>query len=495
MVEDMVEKNEKKDFLEFSASVDLDRIIFLDDVWGSQAHAIMLTKQKIITKKELKELLQWLEKAREEFLAGNFKLKEELEDVHMNIEDFISKGAGEELGGKLHTARSRNDQVLVDTKLHLREEILKVEKDIIMLQQAFLKLAKGNEKTIMPGFTHMQHAQPISLAFWATGYVSMLLRDLERFQQTYERVNTNPLGACAMSGTSLPTNREITTKLLGFKEIHEHALDVVSSRDFVVETMADLAILASNISKLAEELVLWNSYEFRFIEIDEKYCSGSSIMPQKKNPDLVELIRGRTGHVYGGLVNILTVTKGLPMGYNRDLQEDKLSLWYSLTVIQSGLTLLAKIVESMKINKGRMRQYATSDFSGATALANYLVVKYSVPFRKSHGTIKELVEELISRGETLENVESVVEILGDKGVKIKASDVTEVLNPEKILESQDSLGGTSPKGVSLMEKKLEEKISEGQKVLDNSQAEIDKAKKLTDEVIKKLLYGSELMDF
>jgi len=373
--------------------------------------------------------------------------------------------------------------------------MLKVEGDIIALQKSFLKLAEGNEKTVMPGFTHMQHAQPISLAFWATGYASMLLRDLERFQQTYERVNMNPLGACAMSGTSLPTNRETTTKLLGFKEVHEHALDVVSSRDFVIETMADLAILASNISKLAEELILWSSDEFRFIEIDDKYCSGSSIMPQKKNPDLLELIRGRTGHVYGGLMNILTVTKGLPMGYNRDLQEDKLSLWYSLTVAQSSLKLLAKIIGSMKLNKSRMEQKTASGFSQATALANYLVVKYKVPFRKSHGMVKELVEELISRGEAMENVESVVEILGDKGVKIKASDVNEVLNPEKILESQGSMGGTSPKEVERMEKALEEKISEGQKVLDDSWAGIDKAKKLSEEVMKKVLYGEELMDF
>ncbi|MBN2518363.1 MAG: argininosuccinate lyase [Candidatus Altiarchaeota archaeon] len=491
----MVEKISKKDFLEFTTSIDLDRVIFLEDVWGSQAHAIMLAKQKIIEKNDLKGLLQWLEKAKNEFLAGNFRLDEELEDVHMNVEDFVKKGCGDEVGGKLHTARSRNDQVIVDTKLHLREEILKLQEGIIGLQKAFLKVAKGNEKTIMPGFTHMQHAQPMSFAFWATGYVSMLARDLERLQQAYDRVNINPLGACAMSGTSLPTDRTITTKLLGFREIHEHALDAVSSRDFIIETLADVAILASNLSKLAEELVLWSSYEFSFIEIDEAYCSGSSIMPQKRNPDVAELVRGRTGHMYGSLVNILTSTKGLPMGYNRDLQEDKLPLWYSITLMDSTLKILAKVIDSMKLNKARMGQYAATGFSGATALANYLVEKHKLSFRNSHGVIKKLVDELATRGGTLENIDSVVEMLKVEGIKTRAKDIIDVINVEKILESQNSLGGTSPEEVSRMEEKLGRSIALGEGVLNESWIGINKAKKLTEDVIKKFLYGGELMDF
>ena len=308
---------------DFTQSADADSRLVAYDIWGSQAHAIMLARCEIISGEDLRQILIWLRRAKEDYDNGSFILKPEKEDVHMNVESYLIDGAGIEYGGKLHTARSRNDQVLVDAHLYIREQILGTQAGLSRLCRVFLKIASNHAQTVMPGYTHMQHAQPISLGFWATAYVSMFFRDLKRLDAAYRLANMNPLGACAIAGTTFAIDRHLTTKLLGFDAVHTHALDVISSRDFIAETLFSLSLLMTNLSRLGEETIYWTTHEFGIAVLDDAYATGSSIMPQKKNPDVVELVRGRCGRVCGELLDLLTNLKGLPLGYSRDLQEDK----------------------------------------------------------------------------------------------------------------------------------------------------------------------------
>ncbi|MBI1926279.1 argininosuccinate lyase, partial [Candidatus Poribacteria bacterium] len=348
---------------DFTQSIEVDSRMVAHDIWGSQAHAIMLARQGIISDDVLRHILRWLAVAEEDFRVGKFVLKPEKEDVHMNVEAYLIEGAGREYGGKLHTARSRNDQVLVDAHLYIREQILETQQRTARLCRTFLSIAQQHTETVMPGYTHTQHAQPISLGFWATAYVSMFTRDLRRLDAAYEIVNLNPLGACALAGTSFPIDRHLTTKLLGFDNVHEHALDVISSRDFIAETLCALALLMANLSRLAEEVVYWTTYEFGMAVLDDAYALGSSIMPQKKNPDIAELIRGRTGRIYAALMDVLTNLKGLPMGYNRDLQEDKPPLWDAFDVIQSCVGILPGLLETIDFKTERMEALANANFA------------------------------------------------------------------------------------------------------------------------------------
>jgi len=479
-----------KDFLEFSSSVDVDKVMLIDDIWGSEAHALMLWKQGIIDIKTVKGLLRSLKKVEKAAKAGKFELKKELEDVHMNVEAFISKDVGDAIGGKLHTARSRNDQVLVDAKMHLRKGLLAIEVGIVNLEQELLDIAKKHKKTIMPGFTHTQHAQPISLGFWATAHANMLMRDLERLQGCYKRVNQCPLGACALAGTSLPIDREFTANLLGFDGVQKNALDIVSSRDFVIEALSCLAILSSNLSRLAEDLVIWSNPEFGFIVLDDAYCSGSSIMPQKKNPDAAELVRGRVGHVYGALVNILTLTKGLPMGYNRDFQEDKLPLWFAVSTVKASLKMMAGMIGTMEVNEDKMKASAMAGFAGATALANHLVVKHKLPFRKSHGVVKEAVKELSSGPDGQKDFSDLgllAKMLNEKKVEVGEEELKHVLSAEGILEAQSSMGGTSPHEVDWMASELAVKLDKKNSTIKARAKKINAAKKLTEKVVDEVI--------
>jgi argininosuccinate lyase len=482
---------DRKDFIKFTASVDADKIIFYEDIWGSQAHALMLAKQKIISDAELGAILKGLEKAKSEFKSGKFVLDESLEDVHMNVEALVTKGA-KDAGQRLHTARSRNDQVLVDTKMHLRGEILKTIEGAITLQKVLVGIANANLDTIMPGFTHTQHAQPISLAFWAEAYVSAIGRDIERLQDCYKRVNTNPLGACAMSGTSFPTDRKLTTELLGFDSVHENALDVVSSRDFVIESLSCLSILQSTLSRMAEELVLWSSWEFGFVELDDSYCSGSSIMPQKKNSDLAELVRGKTGHVYGALMNILTVNKGLVLGYNRDFQEDKLPLWFAFSVVESSLDVMAKMLKSAKFKEKQLAEAAMEGFSGATALANYLVSEKNMPFRSAYDKVKVAVEGLITAGAMVDDYNAITKALKKEGVEMSVVEIEKVMSPRGILESQKSMGGTAPSEAKRMSLELTKLISREEILLKLINKRIEDAKSQTEKAVAGVLKTGKL---
>ena len=471
----------------FTHSIEADTRLIGYDIWGSQAHAIMLARQGIISETDLREILHWLRKAEDDFQNGNFMLDPNKEDVHMNVESYLIENTGIEFGGKLHTARSRNDQVLVDARLYIRVEILNVQRGISSLCDAFLSIAKEHIDTVLPGYTHTQHAQPISLGFWATAYVSMFLRDQKRLQSAFELVNTNPLGACALAGTTFPIDRNITTQLLGFGSVHEHALDVISSRDFIAETLFALSLVMANLSRISEEIVYWTTYEFGIAELDDAYSSGSSIMPQKKNADIAELTRGRTGRVYGTLMDLLTNLKGLPLGYNRDFQEDKPPIWESFDIVKACLGILPQLLKTTKFNTQRMTELVNANFSTATELANYLVKEHQISFRESHEIVGWLVGELVKQEKTFLDWQLTYSFLKEKDINIPISELKQILDAKIAIKNNQSLGGTSPAEVSRMIESLQEQLNENANWIYKCQTQIDDAKNETARIVDETL--------
>ena len=471
----------------FTHSIEADTRLIGYDIWGSQAHAIMLARQKIISDAELREILRWLQKAEEDFQNGNFTLDPNKEDVHMNVESYLIENAGREFGGKLHTARSRNDQVLVDAHLYIRDEILNIQLGLSTLCEAFLQIAKAHTDAVMPGYTHTQHAQPISLGFWATAYVSMFLRDQKRLQSAYALANMNPLGACALAGTTFPIDRELTTKLLGFDAPHEHALDVISSRDFIAETLFALSLVMANLSRISEEIVYWTTYEFGMAVLDDAYSFGSSIMPQKKNPDIAELTRGRTGRVYGALLDLLTNLKGLPMGYNRDFQEDKPPLWEAFDIVKACLGLLPELLKTTDFKTERMAELANANFATATELANYLVKEHRISFRECHEIVGWLVGELVAQEKTFADWELTHELLKEKNIDILISQLKQILDAELAIQNNQSLGGTSPTEVRRLIDEFEKQRNEIALNIHNCQSQIEEAHRETLRIIDEVL--------
>ena len=457
------------------------------DIWGSQAHAIMLARQDIISNADLREILYWLRKAEDDYQNGNLILDPNKEDVHMNVESYLIENAGIEFGGKLHTARSRNDQVLTDARLYVRDEILNVKRGISTLCDAFLNVAKEHKDSVMPGYTHTQHAQPISLGFWATAYVSMFLRDQKRLQAAYELTNTNPLGACALAGTTFPIDRHLTTKLLGFGEPQEHALDVISSRDFIAETLFALSLVMANLSRFSEEIVYWTTYEFSIAELDDAYSSGSSIMPQKKNADIAELTRGRTGRVYGALMDLLTNLKGLPLGYNRDFQEDKPPLWEAFDIVKACLGILPNLLSTTEFKTDRMADLVHANFATATELANYLVREQQISFRESHEIVGWLVGELVRQEKTFLDWELTQILLKQKDIDLPISKLKQILDAELAIKNNQSLGGTSPAEVSRMIDGFEEQLNKIAEHIYNCQTQIEDAHKETQRIVDRVL--------
>jgi len=478
----------------FTQSIEVDSRMVAHDIWGSQAHALMLARQGIISDDVLRHILRWLAVAEEDFRVGKFVLKPEKEDVHMNVESYLIEGAGREYGGKLHTARSRNDQVLVDAHLYIREQILETQQRTARLCRTFLSIARQHTETVMPGYTHTQHAQPISLGFWATAYVSMFTRDLRRLDAAYEIVNLNPLGACALAGTSFPIDRHLTTKLLGFDAVHEHALDVISSRDFIAETLCALALLMANLSRLAEELVYWTSYEFGMAVLDDAYALGSSIMPQKKNPDIAELTRGRTGRICGALMDVLTNLKGLPMGYNRDLQEDKSPLWDAFDVIQSCLGILPGLLETIDFKTERMEALANANFATATELANFLVREHGLPFRECHEIVGGVVGDLVKMGKTFQDWADTQKLLQSRDIDLPIPQLQRILDPRQALHNNRSLGGTSPSEVKRMAGEFDARLNEIDEQIRSRQEQIDAAHQQTLKIIEQVLAGKGIVE-
>ncbi len=480
--------------LAYSESIDADSPMVAEDIWGSEAHALMLAKCGIIAEEDLREILRWLEHARQEWEAGRLVLLREREDVHMNVEHYLREQAGPELSGRLHTARSRNDQVVTDCRMTLRRRLLDVQEAVAELQRVLLDLAAQHTETVMPGYTHTQHAQPISVGFWLSGHAAAFARDQQRLEETYARVNRCPLGAAALAGTSFPTDRRLTAALLGFDGVEEHSLDAVGDRDFVMESLADLAILGVHLSRLAEEIVVFSTYEFGMIEVHDRHASGSSIMPQKKNPCLAELARGKTGRLVGRLMQSLTTFKGLISGYNRDLQEDKPPLWEALAVAESGARVLAETLRDATLKTERMRELVGKNFATATELANYLVRERGLPFRTCHEVVGALVGQLVKEGRTLDDHERVREILAAQGQELSHEEIASVVDPEACLRRQVSLGSTGPEQTAWLIGNLREALRASAEVTRQRRAALRAARERTAGLVKVVLEGKALAE-
>lgn len=423
----------------FTESISFDRRLWKYDIEGSLAHAAMLGKQGIISKADSEKIGTGLREIAKEIERGTFRFREDLEDIHMNIEAALIKKIGE-AGGKLHTARSRNDQVAVDLRLYLRDETKKILTLIRKFQRTLLTIAEKHLAVLMPGYTHLQRAQPVLLSHHLLAYVEMLQRDEERLQDAYKRINVLSLGASALAGTTFPIDRSYVAKLLGFDDVSNNSIDTVSDRDFVIEFLSDAAILIMHLSRLAEELVLWSTEEFGYIELPETFTTGSSAMPQKKNPDVAELIRGKTGRVYGNLLSLLTIMKGLPLAYNRDLQEDKPPLFDTVDTVTSCLDILNAMLPGIAFNRERLHETAKEGYSTATDIAEYLVRK-GMPFRKAHAVTGKVILYCIRRKKKLEDL-TLQELR--KFSSLISEDIYAFLTPEESVRGKKSAGSTSP---------------------------------------------------
>ena len=434
-------KGVNKNVEKYVASIPVDWRLYKQDIAGSMAHAEMLANQGLISKKDANLIVKGLAAIQEEIERGKFEFKIELEDIHMNIESRLFEKIGA-VAGKLHTARSRNDQIALDLRLFVKESIAETINKLKALQLALLDLAEANKSAIMSGYTHLQRAQPVLFAHHLLAYFEMLQRDIMRFQDSLKRTDVLPLGSGALAGVGYPIDREFVAKKLGFSELSKNSLDAVSDRDFVIEYEAAAAIAMMHISRLAEEIVLWSSEEFGFIELDDAYATSSSIMPQKKNPDVVELARGKTGTVYGNLLGMLTVMKGLPLAYNRDMQEDKKGLFDTVDKLLTTLEVLAGLIKGMDIDVDRMRQVMSGSYLLATDVADYLVGK-GLPFREAHKIVGELVKYAIAKGKGFQELS-----LGDykKFSSLFNNDVYSV-TIETSVEARNIIGGTAPKQV------------------------------------------------
>tara|TARA_R110000772_G_scaffold171612_1_gene283489 strand:- start:2029 stop:3423 length:1395 start_codon:yes stop_codon:yes gene_type:complete len=423
----------------FTASVDFDKRLYKADIAGSIAHATMLEQAGILDTQEKTQIVSGLQEIQKEIEDGAFVWSVKLEDVHMNIESALTAKIGAS-GKKLHTGRSRNDQVATDIRLYVREEIDLISQLMRALQEGIINLAEQEAETIMPGFTHLQTAQPITFGHHLMAWFEMLQRDYQRLQDCRKRVNISPLGSAALAGTTYPINRELTASLLGFDKASENSLDSVSDRDFAIELSAAASIIMMHLSRFSEELVLWTSSQFNFIELPDRFCTGSSIMPQKKNPDVPELIRGKSGRVFGHLVSLLTLMKSQPLAYNKDNQEDKEPLFDTLDTLRDSLKAYADMVPAIKSKKDVMRNAAQQGFATATDLADYLVKK-GIPFRDAHEVVGKAVAYCVENSVGLSDL-SLDTLKQFSGLIEK--DVSKALTLEGSVSARDHLGGTAP---------------------------------------------------
>ncbi|HEM3198231.1 TPA: argininosuccinate lyase [Streptococcus suis 14A] len=422
---------------EFGASIRFDQKLAKYDIQGSLAHVKMLGATGIINQEEAQDIQTGLEELLADYEAGKLVFDIRNEDIHMNIESLLTDKIGS-VAGKLHTARSRNDQVATDMHLYLKDTLFQVVDKLTNLRQILVDLAQEHVETIMPGYTHLQHAQPISFAQHLLAYYNMFSRDSERFVFNMQHTNVSPLGAAALAGTTFPIDRQMTSDLMGFAKPYSNSLDAVSDRDFILEFLSNASILMMHMSRLCEEIINWCSHEYQFVTLSDTFSTGSSIMPQKKNPDMAELIRGKTGRVYGNLVGLLTVMKSLPLTYNKDLQEDKEGMFDSAETILVSIDILAGMLQSMTVHKERMAQSTEKDFSNATELADYLASK-GLPFRQAHEIVGKLVLECSKAGYYLQDVpleryQELSPVIG--------SDIYTALESETAVSRRNSLGGT-----------------------------------------------------
>ncbi|MBW5448446.1 argininosuccinate lyase [Cohnella sp. CFH 77786] len=423
---------------EYTASITFDKELAEEDIQGSLAHVTMLGHCGILPPEDVERIKDGLLKVRERIRRGEHEFLVSDEDIHMSVEKALIEEIGP-VGGKLHTGRSRNDQVATDMHLYLRKRVVEFVDLLSKLQTALIGQARANLDTILPGYTHLQRAQPILFAHHLMAYVSMFGRDIERLQDSYKRIDTLPLGAGALAGTTFAIDRLFTARELNFGRVYENSLDAVSDRDFIVEFLAGASLIMAHLSRLSEELILWSSTEFQFVELDDAFCTGSSIMPQKKNPDVPELVRGKTGRVYGNLIGLLTVLKSLPLAYNKDMQEDKEGMFDTVKTLQGALQLFAPMIETMKVRTDRMRRAVDQDFSNATDIADFLAAK-GLPFRQAHEVIGKTVLYCIQNGKflldlTLEEFKQFSPLFDDT--------IYQVLQPESVVNARNVYGGTA----------------------------------------------------
>ena len=437
----------------FSASIHYDSRLYKYDIAGSKAHAAMLASQGILTKEELATITDGLTAIEKEIDQGTFEFRRELEDIHMNIEKSLVERIGP-AGAKLHSARSRNDQVALDFKMYLRDQCDTLILLLDDIRKAFVLLARKYLGNIMPGYTHLQRAQPVQIAHHMLAYYEMFSRDRERMVDCRKRLNLSPLGCAAMAGTGLPIDREQVAKALGFDGVTANSMDTSGDRDYAIEFTSDCTMIQLHLSRLSEELVLWSSQEFDFVNISDKFCTGSSIMPQKKNPDIPELIRGKSGRVVGSLMTLITLVKGLPLTYNRDLQEDKEPVFDTVDTVSASLSIMAELLENLSFNTTRMLDATKTGCITATDLADYLVLR-NVPFREAHGIVGRAVAYCLEKGCELPDL--TLEELASFSKEI-SKDVYEVLSVEGSVNSRISTGGTAiqrvEEAVTAAEKKL-----------------------------------------
>ncbi len=434
-------KDADKLVTEYTASIPFDWRLYPYDIAGSIAHARMLAKQGIISDKEAGIIAEGLASIREEIEQGKFEFKSELEDIHMNIEARLIEKVGE-VGGKLHTARSRNDQIALDLRLFVKEAVTDTLVKLRGFQQALIALAEANKDVIMPGYTHLQQAQPILLAHHLLAYFEMLQRDSDRFRDCLKRTDVMPLGSGALAGVAYNVDREFLARELGFSQVSRNSMDAVSDRDFVLEYEAAASLCMMHLSRLAEEVILWSSAEFNFIELDEAYATGSSIMPQKKNPDVAELVRGKTGRVYGRLMALLTTMKGLPLSYNRDMQEDKEGLFDTVDTLLSTLEVFTGMINTLRVKTENAKQAVKRGYLLATELADYLVRK-GEPFRAAHDTVARLVRYAMEQGKSFNGL-SLNEY---KRFSPRFGEDVYSITVESSIAARDVIGGTAPKQV------------------------------------------------
>ena len=424
---------------EFNASLNFDKKLYQYDILGSQAHAKMLGKQGILTDEELNSIIDGLEKVKSEIESGDFEFNISDEDIHMAIEKRLTELIGD-AGKKLHTARSRNDQVALDFRLYVQDHNRIIRKLILNLIETLILVADKNKNILLPGMTHLQHAQPINFGYHMMAYASMLKRDYERFESSYKRNNLSPIGCAALAGTPHPIDREATAKELGFDAPTLNCLDTVSDRDFALEMLFNIATMMMHISRLSEELIIWSSSEFGFITLSDAYSTGSSIMPQKKNPDVPELLRGKTGRTYGNLISLLTVMKGLPLAYNKDMQEDKEGTFDSVETAEISLTILNEVIKTMQVNKDKMEKACMVGHLSATDLADYLVEKCSIPFREAHFITGRAVALAEQKGCDLSELSAKdLQSIDDR----INSDVVDYLSIRDSMNARNSQGGTA----------------------------------------------------
>ena len=435
-------KAEEKNALDFNASISYDCRMYREDIAGSIAHAKMLAAHGIISKEDQEKITKGLLSIKKEIDEGTFPFSVELEDIHMNIEKRLTEEIGD-AGARLHTARSRNDQCALDLHMYMKRNIARLSEKLIAVLDALLAASKKYQDVILPGYTHMQRAQPVLFAHHMLAYFAMLERDFKRLEDCYDMCDMSPIGACALAGTTYPTHPEEEANDLHFASVYGNSLDAVSDRDYLLQFLSFASICAMHLSRLSEEFIYWSTSEFQFIELDDGYSTGSSIMPQKKNPDMCELIRGKTGRVYGHLIGLLTVMKGLPLAYDKDMQEDKEGVFDALDTLYFALDIYAGMISTMTVNGDHTREVLESDFSNATDMADYLAKK-GLPFRQAHAVVGNAVHYCIEHHKVLLDL-SMEEFRSMS--PLFEEDIKEALSIENCVKNRESYGGTGPKSV------------------------------------------------